>query len=395
MNDGRFIPLIVVLSAVGVMGFSVVAPALPDIATALDVDPSAIGWVQGAVSVPGAVLSILLGWLADRLGRKPVLVVSLLLFGIGGTAAAFSNSFTQLIVLRMVQGAGGGALLGLPIVIIGDLYEGDLRVRVMGWNLTSITAAAAVSPLIGGALAESDPFRPFFVYAVGLLLIPVALRLPPDVARQPALPLRHLRAASAEMRRLGTFGDFLSSIPAGAVTVLVFGGIVFVGTPLHLDAAFGLGPSARGMIISVTSATAAVTSLSLQGLAARLGNGRLFGASVGSATVGLAILALPLGVWAVPIGLMSIGFALGTIFPLLGLVAAGAAPDTYRGTVVGTYTTGVRASQVVGPVVASGLFAVVGGHRMYAIGALITLTVTLSWRKVRASANRRLTASAS
>jgi MFS family permease len=384
------VPLIVVLSAMGVMGFSVISPALPDLATALAVDSSAIGWVQGAVSLPGAALSLLLGWLADRIGRKPVLIAALLLFGTAGTAAAFADSFAQLITLRMIQGAGGGALLGLPVVIIGDLFEGEDRTRIMGLNLASITTASASSPLIGGVLAEADPFRPFFVYSVALLLIPVAMRLPTDVTRRPEPPLRHLRSALAQMRARGTFVDFLGAIPAAATSVLAFGGIVFVGTPLHLDAAFGLGPSMRGIVISVASGVAAIVSVNFGTLMARLGRPAVFTTSIGAAAIGLAVMALPLGVWAMPVGLAIVGYSLGTMFPLLGLVVADSVEDRFRGVAVGTYMTGLRATQTIAPVVASSLFATFGGNAMYAIGAALAATATVTWRRIRSRARHAL-----
>ena len=384
----RYIPFIVVLSAMGVMGFSVVSPALPDLAAALGVSDASIGWVQGAVSLPGAVLSLLLGWLADRVGRKPVLVGALFLFGAAGTAAAFVDSFAQLIALRMIQGAGGGALLGLPVVIIGDLFEGDDRTKIMGWNLASITTASAVSPLVGGVLAESDPFRPFLVYAVALLLIPVAMQLPTDVKRRPELPLRHVRAALMQMRARATLVDFLGAIPTAATSILAFGGIVFVGTPLHLDAAFGLGPSMRGLVISVASGVAALVSLNFGRIIAKLGRAGVFTSSIGAAATGLAVMALPLGVWAMPVGLTIVGYSIGTMFPLLGLVVAGSVEDNFRGVAVGTYMTGLRATQAIAPVVASSLFAAFGGNVMYAAGAGLALAATLTWRTVRSFAGR-------
>ncbi|HEX6146699.1 MAG TPA: MFS transporter, partial [Acidimicrobiia bacterium] len=113
--------------ALGTLGFSVTAPLLPDLAEALGVSRASIGVIQAAVSVPGVLLSILIGYFADRFGRRRVVLISLVVFTTFGVAGFFARSFWSLAAVRFVQGAGTSGILGLGIVLVGDLFEGSAR----------------------------------------------------------------------------------------------------------------------------------------------------------------------------------------------------------------------------------------------------------------------------
>ena len=77
----RLLPLILTITGMGVLAFSVILPALPDLADELGVSRGQIGLVQGAVALPGIFLAALIGYLADRHGRRQVIRLSLLIFG--------------------------------------------------------------------------------------------------------------------------------------------------------------------------------------------------------------------------------------------------------------------------------------------------------------------------
>jgi MFS family permease len=87
------------------------------------------------------------------LGRKKIIVPSLLLFGIAGTACAFARDFNLLLLLRLLQGIGAASLLSLSVTLIGDLYAGDRRANAMGYNASVTSIGTAIYPTVGGALA--------------------------------------------------------------------------------------------------------------------------------------------------------------------------------------------------------------------------------------------------
>ena len=101
-----------------------------------------------------------------------MLVPSLFLFGISGTACAFTENFGLLLSLRFVQGLGAAALGSLNLTIIGDLYSGETRLRALGYNSTVLSIGAAVYPAMGGAMALLGWQYPFML---SITAIPVGM----------------------------------------------------------------------------------------------------------------------------------------------------------------------------------------------------------------------------
>src|SRR3546814_1692572 len=87
--------------------------------------------------------------LADRHGRRAVLVPCLASFGLFGLLSALSPSFQVLLVLRLLQGVGGAGLINLAVVIIGDHWSGIDRARLVGQNAAVLTLSLATFPPLG------------------------------------------------------------------------------------------------------------------------------------------------------------------------------------------------------------------------------------------------------
>ncbi|MEE9472014.1 MAG: MFS transporter, partial [Gemmatimonadota bacterium] len=100
----RNLQVVFAVTLVAVLAVSSITPAFPKIARELGVSPARIGWLISAFTLPGVVLTPIFGLIADRAGRKTVLVPSLLLFGAAGTACALTHDFQSLLLLRVLQG---------------------------------------------------------------------------------------------------------------------------------------------------------------------------------------------------------------------------------------------------------------------------------------------------
>ena len=156
-----------------VLGIASISPALPKIQQQLDITAEQIWLLITAFTLPGMVLTLFLGILADRLGRKTILIPSLLLFGISGGLCALTNDFNILLILRFFQGIGAASLSSLNLTIIGDMYENKFtRAKVMDYNTTVLSVGLAAFPAVGGALAMLAWYFPFLI---SLLAIPIGL----------------------------------------------------------------------------------------------------------------------------------------------------------------------------------------------------------------------------
>ena len=115
--------LLVSVSCLTTTTLPVLSPALPELADALGVSITVVGWVQGAASFPGILTAVLVGYLADRFGGRRVVVVCVATFTLFGVAGFFASSFPMLIGLRLLQGLGTPGLMGFSIALIGELLR--------------------------------------------------------------------------------------------------------------------------------------------------------------------------------------------------------------------------------------------------------------------------------
>jgi MFS family permease len=119
----------------------------------------------------GIFVSPCIGLLADRIGRKRVLVPALGIFSLTGPAGYVAPDYLALLVLRGIQGTAA-ALFVTTVTVVDDLFEDARRNASLGANIAVLSVGAAVFPTLGGALAAVAWNAPFLMYALGL---PVAL----------------------------------------------------------------------------------------------------------------------------------------------------------------------------------------------------------------------------
>ncbi|HEX4112510.1 MAG TPA: MDR family MFS transporter [Stellaceae bacterium] len=140
---------------------TVVATAMPRIVGALG-GFALYSWVFSAFLLPQAITAILYGKLADLYGRRPMLVFGVLLFLGGSIACGFAWSMPALIVFRLIQGFGAGAILPIATTIAGDIYTQEERMRVQGYLSSVWGFAAIIGPLVGGVIVQTLSWRWIF-----------------------------------------------------------------------------------------------------------------------------------------------------------------------------------------------------------------------------------------
>src|SRR6056297_2798481 len=117
-----------------VLGVSSIAPVLPSIRDYFEINKQQAGMLMSVFTLPGIILSPVIGIIADRKGRKEVVVLSLFIFGISGPLCSIAPSYLSLLILRFIQGAAASALGTLNVTLIGDIYSGRERAAAMGYN---------------------------------------------------------------------------------------------------------------------------------------------------------------------------------------------------------------------------------------------------------------------
>lgn len=147
-----------VATLLAALDVSIVTTALPSIAKAFD-STSAYIWVGSAYLLATSAATPVWGKLSDIFGRKPTLLSANALFFIGSLVCGLANSVGMLIAGRTIQGLGGGGLLVLCNIVIGDLFSEAERAGYYGMLGGVWAVALAMGPVVGGAFSQNVSWR--------------------------------------------------------------------------------------------------------------------------------------------------------------------------------------------------------------------------------------------
>ncbi len=111
-------------------------------------------WVFSAYLLMNAVTVLIYGKLSDLFGRKPILTVGIIIFLIGSILCGFASTMKALIIFRLIQGFGAGAVTSIATTIVGDIYTKEERAKIQGY-LSSVWGISAITgPAVGGLLVQ-------------------------------------------------------------------------------------------------------------------------------------------------------------------------------------------------------------------------------------------------
>ncbi len=132
---------------------TIVATAMPSIVSALG-GFSLFSWVFSAFLLMQAITIPLYGKLSDLFGRKPIYIIGACIFLIGSVLCGFAGSMTLLIVFRLIQGLGAGAVQPIATTIVGDMYTLEERGKIQGYLASVWGFSSIIGPLAGGFFVE-------------------------------------------------------------------------------------------------------------------------------------------------------------------------------------------------------------------------------------------------
>ncbi|MBU1002223.1 MAG: MFS transporter [Proteobacteria bacterium] len=355
-----------------VMGVSSIAPAFPSIMEAFGLSATKVAWLVTAFTLPGVFLTPVFGILADRHGRKKVLVPALICFSVFGVACTLADSFAVLVGLRFLQGVGAASLGALNMTIISDLYSGNQRTQALGYNAGMLSLGTTLFPLLGGLLAQIGWRWPFIL---PLLALPLALivlfRLDcpePDRGVDFLVYMRLALKRATSPRALALFATT-------AMTFVILYGVLITFLPVYLAETFGAEPWAIGMIFASTSLATAVMSTQLGRLARKVPPSRLLVAAFVLYALSAALIPLMPGLWWVMLPVMVFGVAQALNIPCVQTLLAELAPMEQRGAFMALNGTVLRVGQTLGPVVMGTAYAIGGYPGVFMTGAVLALGV--------------------
>ncbi|HXK65299.1 MAG TPA: MFS transporter, partial [Spirochaetota bacterium] len=254
------------ITLVVVMGVTNITPALPAMAQYFAIPYSSVTLVITVFTMPGIVLTPLLGIVADRIGRKIIIIPSLILFGITGVIMFFITDFTWLIVLRFIQGMGVSALGAINATIIGDMFSGKDRTIAFGYNASVLNIGTAAYPAIGGFLCILGWNYPFLLSALALVVAWFAIFHLHNPEPVTTLSLKRYFHAIANIIKSPYVIGLLSTT---VLTFILLYGPIITYFPYIISYRFKGTAATIGLFMSLMSIVTAITSSQLQILTKR------------------------------------------------------------------------------------------------------------------------------
>lgn len=342
---------VVLVSSVGVFGNQAIPPVLPSIGTGLALSDTQIGLVMSVYFFAVMLAVPVLGAFADIYGRRPVVLASLLSFGLGGVVAFLAGTFPMLLLARVLQGAALAGMTPLSVAMLGDFFEGQRGTTAQGIREASNGLSGILAPAIAGAIAVFGWQYPFLLYLAGFPVFVLAyLYLPEGVSDRrndggsagespggdgtdPARPTLRAELWTYAVRMAHSIND-------RSVMMLVLGGftLFFVRygmltvVPLLATRTLGMGPALVGLVLSLIGVVRVVVSPLAGGLLSYVSRRVAFAGTMCVVAAGMALLAVVPDVRSLAVALVVFATGMALFNPLLNdAVAAAGTADTRAG----------------------------------------------------------------
>src|SRR5262249_49366420 len=333
-----------------VIGFGIVIPVLPLYAKHFNATPMMVGLLLASYSAMQFIFSPILGRLSDRVGRRPVLLVSIIGSSAGFLIMGLAGALWVLFLARIIDGITGGNI-STAQAYIADITPHDERSRGMGLIGAAFGLGFIFGPAIGGLLSHISLGAPFIFASALAACNAVALffLLPESLAAEHRLPAGDRTPIIKIFQTQGRWQ--LGAVIATYFFATVAFALLTAMFPLFTEQRFGYDARHNGYIFAYLGVVGALIQ---GGLIGRLSG--IFGDKTLAAT-GIGILAvsmffLPSGATLRILLLAASGMAIGNSLatPTLNALASKSVSAAWQGRVLGIMQSGASLARIIGPV---------------------------------------------
>jgi DHA1 family tetracycline resistance protein-like MFS transporter len=351
MARGRS-PLVLIFITVFIdlVGFGIVIPVLPLYAEHMHASPAVVGLLLAVYSAMQFIFSPILGKLSDRVGRRPVLLGSIIGTSIGFLIMGLAGSLWLLFLARIIDGITGGNI-STAQAYIADVTPPEKRSSGMGLIGAAFGLGFIFGPAIGGLLSHVSLGAPF-IFASAMAAcnaIGIYFLLPESLSSE------HRAAARKRESVIKVFEESGSWQLAAVIATYFFGTIAFALLtaiyPLFTEARLGFDATNNGYIFAYLGFIGAVIQGGLIGrLSKQLGDKSL--AAAGTLILTASLLLMPVSSTLAILLIASTGFAIGNslVTPTLNAMASRSVNASWQGRVLGVMQSAASLARIIGPV---------------------------------------------
>ena len=354
------IALVVILSGVALNGLltSVLAPVLST--AAKHFGAGAGGQFISQTIVTMSTVGIMVGgpaagWLTERIGVRYVLFLSLIVYGIAGSAGLYLDDVTALFAARFIQGFASSGIALSTYIMIGDQYDGVGRQRILGYQGAFIAASGFIMVQVAGQVAEVGGWRaPFGLYLISFVVLGMAM-VSIDANRK-----RRAEAPTA----IVPDSSLLALWPSYLMAVLLY----MVGWMVYLQLSFVLAgdgissPAVQSRIVATSTVMHFIGGLLYGWVAAKIGTKWMFFSMLAMMATSNIVIGLTHTITPIMIGVGLAGLGGGNLLIYLTNFFLERAPEVGRPRAIGFMLTALYIGEFLNPVLLTPLRTAIGNH---------------------------------
>lgn len=390
MRDRSFLALCALI-LVNQMGFGLVTPVLPAFARSFGLDAASVGLVISIYGLARFFANVPAGHLAERAGRRPVLIVGTVITSVASALIATADSLPLLLFYRLLTGLGAATVLTGGQIMVGDIATPERRGRMMSTYQGFFLVGVGLGPTPGGILADAFGMRaPFVAYAVfSALACVVALLFIRETRPAASAPLSPARGEPHEAPAGGPTGTLRATLLGAPFLLISFvsfatffarTGAMFTVVPLLAREHIGLSASQLGLALTAVSALNIVMLYPSGVLGDRMGRKVLIAPAMLVEAIALTGFAAS-GSYVAFLGSALLwGGGSGISGPAPAAYIADLAPPEVRGRMYGIFRSVSDAGYIVGPLLLGGLIDRAGyAPPLLLTAALLATSGALFW----------------
>lgn len=334
-------------SMMTMMAGAVVAPSLPQINNIFSQTPNADILTRLIITLPAlfiAFFSPIFGKLSDRIGRKNILLIALIMYSLSGASGYLLNNLYLILIGRAFLGISVAGIMTMVIALVGDYYKGTERSSFLGMQGAFMGIGGVVFITLAGWLADIGWHVPFLIYLFGFLVFPLVFFLVYEPKQ-----FKTQKTGSQPIKE-----DYSKTLVNIIYALIFIGVLIFYMIPVQIPYLLknidGVSNSQVGLAIAAQSLAGAIVAMNYKRIKRRFTFCSIYQLTFSIMAAGYLFIGLSNTYTQYVIGLSISGIGLGMLMPTGNTWIIDVAPDSLRGHLVGKANTSVFIAMFLSPI---------------------------------------------